>query len=126
MMEQLVVVSLQEGGLEGLAFLAALGASEPNVRLLLENTNLLDSTVSGLSLEDPQHFQTRASTSMVLRAMDNFPIGRRGPAWRFVGFNLYLVGPKKKSNNKGTARTRIKNCQERSFGRSSQHCGYSR
>eukprot|EP00985_Skeletonema_marinoi_P008302 scaffold3729_cov86-Skeletonema_marinoi.AAC.3 len=62
MMEQLVTISLQDGGLAGLAFLAALGASETNVRL---------------QLDDGQDLPTRASASILLRAMSAFPIGRR-------------------------------------------------
>lgn len=77
MMEQLVTVSLQDGGLEGLAFLAALGASETNVRGLCENHNLMNSLISKLQLEDGQDLPTRASASIVLRAMSVFPIGRR-------------------------------------------------
>eukprot|EP00984_Skeletonema_dohrnii_P005195 scaffold1823_cov150-Skeletonema_dohrnii-CCMP3373.AAC.1 len=77
MMEQLVAISLQDGGLAGLAFLAALGASETNVRYMCDNHGLLSSLVSKLQLEDGHDLPTRASASILLRAMSAFPIGRR-------------------------------------------------
>jgi len=77
MMEQLVAISLQDGGLAGLAFLAALGASETNVRYMCDNHDLLSSLVSKLQLNDGQDLPTRASASILLRAVSAFPIGRR-------------------------------------------------
>jgi len=77
MMDQLVAISLQDGGLAGLAFLAALGASETNVRYMCDNHDLLSSLVSKLQLENGQDLPTRASASILLRAVSAFPIGRR-------------------------------------------------
>ena len=77
MMEELVGVSLQDGGLEGLAFLTALAASESNVRCLCSNRDLLDSLVTSLTLEDGPNLPTRASASILLRSMSAFSIGRR-------------------------------------------------
>ena len=77
MMEVLVAVSLQDGGLEGLAFLSALAASESNVRCLCSNQDLLNSLVSSLELEDGPNLPTRASASILLRSLSAFSIGRR-------------------------------------------------
>lgn len=78
MMEELVAVSLQDGAsLEGLAFLAALAASESNVRCLCNNQDLLNTLVSSLELEDGPNLPTRASASILLRSLSAFSVGRR-------------------------------------------------
>jgi len=77
LLEKLIMRSLQEGELEDLTFLTALGFSEPTVRLLSSHSNLMDSIGIWLSIEDNEDMKTRASTSMALRAIAAFPIGRR-------------------------------------------------
>ena len=76
-MDRLVATSLLDGGLEGLSFLAALSASETNVRVLCENYDVLNLLVTRLHLKHGGDLATRASTSILLRAMSAFHIGRR-------------------------------------------------
>ena len=76
-MNELVAASLQDGSLEGLSFLAALSASETNVRVLCENDDMLNLLVSRLQLKQGGDLATRASSSILLRAVSAFHIGRR-------------------------------------------------
>ena len=76
-LEKLVDISLQKG-VEGLAFLVALGGSEPSTRLLSQTPAFLDAAAHGLRMDET--LPMRASMSMVLRGMADFPVGRRAIA----------------------------------------------
>jgi hypothetical protein len=76
-LENLVGISLQKG-VEGLAFLTALAGSEPSTRLLSQTPAFLDAIAHGLRMDET--LPMRASTSMILRAMSDFPTGRRAIA----------------------------------------------
>ena len=81
LLNKLISLSTRDGGSnEGLAFLAAVGASEPSTRVLTEHhANVLALMADRLVLST-NSLATRASSSMVLRAISNHPVGRRGIA----------------------------------------------
>mmetsp|Transcript_2537 Transcript_2537/g.3733 ORF Transcript_2537/g.3733 Transcript_2537/m.3733 type:complete len:482 (-) Transcript_2537:56-1501(-) len=77
LLADLAIVSLKQGN-EGMAFLASVAASEPSTRALLENVDVLAFLAQSLRMEND--ITTRASSTLVLRAMSNFPVGRRNIA----------------------------------------------
>jgi hypothetical protein len=61
---------------QGLALLASLGSSESVARILLSNSNLLPLLTDQL-VRDPTDLARVAVTTMILRSMSDFPVGRR-------------------------------------------------
>ena len=75
LVEMAVDDSKEENKHDRMAVLSAIGMSESGTRVLLKNKNFLSSMASQMfRIED---LPSRASSSMVLRAVASFPVGRR-------------------------------------------------
>ena len=78
LLEELIGISMATGNeIEGMTLLASMGASEPSARVLLNNGDVLPHLAEKLTRDTANSLASRASSSLALRAMSDFPVGRR-------------------------------------------------